>query len=441
MKRLISGIVVTLLLTCMLTLAFRIRQAKATTVIVPDDYSTIQQAVNAASPGDTVLVRSGTYHEHITINKTITIIGENPSNTIIDGDAVEYTPIMRINQSNVIVENLTIRNTASCNDTYGVLIYRAQNVGLFNVTVRETYRAIVLSNANYSLVSDSQISNNYAYAITLLPPCQFNNFTGNNIVSNPIGAWLAPSCTNSTFYHNNFINNLVQVDTTNYGNYTRWDNGYPSGGNYWSDYQEAYPDAAEIDSSGIWNMPYRMGGANDSYPLVNPYSWNSYNIGIASIDTSKTIIGQGHDMSINVIVFNYGNSTESFNVTAYANTTEIGTKETTLSPGNLADLTFDWDTAGFAYGSYTLWVYASPVLGETNTANNIFTYGTVKVTIPGDVNGDFRVNILDVVMITSIYGSKKGDPNFNPNCDLDGDGKITILDVVTCTSHYGQKWP
>jgi hypothetical protein len=146
-------------------------------------------------------------------------------------------------------------------------------------------------------------------------------------------------------------------------------------------------------------------------------------------------------MSINIISFNYGNSTESFNATAYANTTEIGTKEITLSPGNLTDLTFDWDTAGFAYGSYTLWACVSSVPGETNTANNTFTYGTVKVTIPGDVNGDFRVNILDVVMITSIYGSKKGDPNFNPNCDLDGDGKITILDVVTCTSHYGQKWP
>jgi hypothetical protein len=63
------------------------------------------------------------------------------------------------------------------------------------------------------------------------------------------------------------------------------------------------------------------------------------------------------------------------------------------------------------------------------------------VTIPGDVDGDFAVTILDVAKIASIYATKLGNPRFNPNCDLDGDGKITILDLVTCASHYGQKWP
>jgi hypothetical protein len=61
--------------------------------------------------------------------------------------------------------------------------------------------------------------------------------------------------------------------------------------------------------------------------------------------------------------------------------------------------------------------------------------------LPGDVDGDFDVDICDVVRITSIYGSKQGDPEFNPDSDLDGDGAITILDVVICTSHYGDKWP
>jgi hypothetical protein len=64
----------------------------------------------------------------------------------------------------------------------------------------------------------------------------------------------------------------------------------------------------------------------------------------------------------------------------------------------------------------------------------------VKVTIPGDVDGDFHIIILDVVKITRIYGTKLGNPKFNPNCDIDNDGKITILDVVACTNHYGQKW-
>jgi hypothetical protein len=58
-----------------------------------------------------------------------------------------------------------------------------------------------------------------------------------------------------------------------------------------------------------------------------------------------------------------------------------------------------------------------------------------------DVDGDFHVNILDVVKITSIHGSKSGESTFKPNSDLNYDGQITILDVVMCTSHYGQKYP
>jgi hypothetical protein len=59
----------------------------------------------------------------------------------------------------------------------------------------------------------------------------------------------------------------------------------------------------------------------------------------------------------------------------------------------------------------------------------------------GDVDGDFDVDIFDVVRITSIYGLTQDDTDFKTESDLDGDGAITILDVVICTSHYGQKYP
>lgn len=71
---------------------------------------------------------------------------------------------------------------------------------------------------------------------------------------------------NFQVYHNNFVN--IEVNTggaflfiisypqqTTDGSPT-WDNGYPSGGNYWSDYASRYPNATEIGSSGIGNTPY-----------------------------------------------------------------------------------------------------------------------------------------------------------------------------------------
>jgi hypothetical protein len=52
-----------------------------------------------------------------------------------------------------------------------------------------------------------------------------------------------------------------------------WDNGYPSGGNYWGDLQAWYPNATEIDGSGIWNTPFVICANNvDNYPLMKPWT-------------------------------------------------------------------------------------------------------------------------------------------------------------------------
>ncbi|MEM3011174.1 MAG: hypothetical protein QXE76_05130 [Candidatus Bathyarchaeia archaeon] len=52
---------------------------------VPQDYPTIQEAINAATSGDTILVAAGTYYEHVIINKTVSLKGEGPNVSVIDG--------------------------------------------------------------------------------------------------------------------------------------------------------------------------------------------------------------------------------------------------------------------------------------------------------------------------------------------------------------------
>jgi len=65
----------------------------------------------------------------------------------------------------------------------------------------------------------------------------------------------------------------VYIETLGYANF--WDDGVE--GNYWSDYEEKYPNATEIDGTGIWNTPYVIDEYNqDNYPLVPEFpTWTS----------------------------------------------------------------------------------------------------------------------------------------------------------------------
>ena len=51
----------------------------------PEDFTSIQDAINASIDGDTVFVYNGTYYENVGVGKTINLTGENRDTTIIDG--------------------------------------------------------------------------------------------------------------------------------------------------------------------------------------------------------------------------------------------------------------------------------------------------------------------------------------------------------------------
>ncbi|UCE29730.1 MAG: right-handed parallel beta-helix repeat-containing protein, partial [Candidatus Bathyarchaeota archaeon] len=118
-------------------------------------------------------------------------------------------------------------------------------------------------------ISGNNMANNYN-CIWIDYYSNYNNISGNNIANNDYGIRLY-SFSSNRFWHNNFIDNTNQVYS--YNSICVWDDGYPSGGNYWSDYEERYPDATEIGDSGIWGTPYFLDENNqDNYPLVDPWA-------------------------------------------------------------------------------------------------------------------------------------------------------------------------
>ena len=65
-------------------------ETQTTTILVPENFATIQEAIDYSIDGDTILVSAGTYYENINFNgKNIALIGEDRETTIIDGDIDE----------------------------------------------------------------------------------------------------------------------------------------------------------------------------------------------------------------------------------------------------------------------------------------------------------------------------------------------------------------
>jgi hypothetical protein len=107
---------------------------------------------------------------------------------------------------------------------------------------------------------------------------------------------------------------------------------------------------------------------------------------------------------------------------------------------------FVLNTAGYPYGNYTVYAYASPVTGETNIANNNCTSGVMKVTISGDLKGDFKVSLSDLTILARAYSSHSANhdylgepasPNWNPNADISGDGHpVSLSDLTILAKNY-----
>jgi len=120
-------------------------QASGATIYVPDNYPTIQGALNAANLGDTVYVRAGTYYEHLVVSKSLTLQGEGKATTIIDGGG----------------------------SGYGIYLPSTDNATISGFTVRNCRSAVFFqSGASYNLVKDTVVANSeYGFD---------NGDTGNN---------------------------------------------------------------------------------------------------------------------------------------------------------------------------------------------------------------------------------------------------------------------
>lgn len=267
-RKAVLGIMLTLLLMTVLTSVFNFHSVKAslgTYIFIRADGSVDPPSAPIQRNGDVY-----TFTDNISYPDYYAIIVYR-SNIIVDGNGYtrqgpenEYAGIYLEIVNNVTIQNMNIENCYT-----GVQIYWSDFCVVFGNNITNCHWGVFFHSLSSNIVRGNNITNNDWGVFFRL--ASGNTVFGNMIANNQWGVQLNWS-SNNKLCHNNFIDNTQQVyvGTPGYANF--WDDGYPSGGNCWSDYEDRYPDAEEIDGSGIWDTPYEIDVDNiDRYPLINPY--------------------------------------------------------------------------------------------------------------------------------------------------------------------------
>jgi len=180
-------------------------------------YRYVHDGVDGQGKDDTVYVHDGTYYEqHMSIEKTINLTGEDRDTTIIDGGGGDYIFLLYSSWNNIT--GFTITNT---NSYWGICIYlRMSDNNTFsgNKITNNGYAGIFLFISSYNNISGNTITNN-TQGITLYYSCYYN-IISENIIKNNIypGININPGVFNSSIVENTIEDNKygISIDRSGY---------------------------------------------------------------------------------------------------------------------------------------------------------------------------------------------------------------------------------
>ena len=300
--------------------------AQATIWVVPDDYPTIQAAVDVAGPGDTIEVLPGVYPENVFVETSLTIIGQDKSATIVDGSGGGYA--FWLNTDGVTISGFTMRDCSNygvmasysgghtiednifINNVYGVYLSNSPSA---NNVINNTFFNNDLRGINVAASNDNTISGNYisesTYGIKLSDGSEFNSIMNNVIIGASHGIYLGFSPNNDidqnsisgeitgialfnsdyTDIRNNTLSECAygieiynSMYTTSFGN-TAAQNGY----GVYLVYANENTVNSNLMSNNGWGM--YLFDSDSNIIIENTFSFNAYGIDIIHYSIDNTI--------------------------------------------------------------------------------------------------------------------------------------------------------
>jgi parallel beta-helix repeat protein len=290
------------LVLCSLFATFPNSANAASVIYVPDDYPTIQGAVDAASPGDTIIVRDGTYSEEVTVNKSLTLRSEhgNSATTVSGGDLRDK--VFYVAADNVTIDGFTAINTRGTNVWENAPIYleSVKYCQILNNRVSSFPSCgILLYFASYNTISNNSASGCEGQGITLnsspfnrivnnsIVGCSYGgiglNSSYNNVICNNImgknggreGLSLVQGSGSNTVTCNDFLDEAFDGGWPGWIEVNRWYNKatYVYDGNTYANYLGNYfgvSPGGDSNGDGVVDSPCDINSEFSCYALVSP---------------------------------------------------------------------------------------------------------------------------------------------------------------------------
>ena len=318
-KLAIAIVIVTILIASIIVARF---PSPLGSIIVPDDYSSIQAAVDNAYSGQTIYVKSGIYTgQSITINKPLSLIGENPNNTILVGtNNVKYPPpyVIQVSADNVRISGFTITNGSLGGirvETIGSIKQPSGVVITSNIIVNNT-GGISDYDGDHLIIANNIVSNNSQFGIQLYSS---QSTVSGNLISENGWEGLVVGTSNVTVTQNIIANNGFQEANVNRGglwliagnNYEIYSNNITDNRVFGVQFADNFSNSDVSNNNIIGND---VGVDLLNFALINSSS--------PYVGTYNTVYGNNLENSKNALVetaFSYGNFGNGTNIVSWDN--------------------------------------------------------------------------------------------------------------------------